>query len=558
MRENSIIYFIRDVSQLKSVSVSITIGSMSGRSGMNRRPLVVTQNDSQRARLPIPAGIAPADCDPVQAAEIILRRFAPRAISMLTQPRNLDDGRCLPARLSANDCYVALDEACRKMARVAVRKYTTDPALRGLGFADALTVIFPDPSAYLTRCIRSVISDADRLSRREVPTVSMDQPISRFGNDGDNALCLRDTFAAHESGDQPEQNLIEIDERQRFRKALIAGLQAIPKNYLEALQRDMARERERHEGARVAPESDRERQTICRARAALSEILKRECGLDNPFIRLLAQQRNSRVRQKTTPSANWTRERQNDLFRRLLNSPWTERASDAANANDHLEEAVVNEVGAAVNSAPPSPEMRQAMRVMDMYSLHDNPTSSNSEAQEKYNQAIQARNRGRIEEAIGLYRAAYDLEPTFLASLNEVGVLLSQSGNLRDALKVYLSIVDNPAAGAHRYIAATNAADIYITWFDAGRNKERNIERATYFARLAMEIPTPMRACNLLLAYVKDKYYHEAQQVMDTVLRTDAAECRAEKFLQTLFQIRDADLVAWWNWLDGEMGKDTE
>jgi tetratricopeptide (TPR) repeat protein len=385
----------------------------------------------------------------------------------------------------------------------------------------------------------------------------MDQPLSRYGGDGENSLCLRDTFAAQGSGDRPEESLIQCDERLRFRKALVTGLQAIPKNYLEALQRDMARERERHEGTRVAAESDKERQTICRARAALSEILKRECGLDNPFVRLLAQQRNSRVRQKTTPSANWTRERQNDLFRRLLNSPWSDRASNAVHAEENLEEAVVNEVGAAVNAAPPSPEMRQAMRVMDLYSLHDNPTTANADAQALYNRAIEARTRGRIDEAIHLYRAAYDIEPTFFASLNEVGVLLSQTGNLRDALKVYLSIVDHSEAGAHRFIAATNAADIYITWFDAGRNKERNIERATYFARLAMEMPTPMRACNLLLAYVKDRYYREAYQVMDTVLHTDSPQCRSEKFLQTLFQIRDADLVAWWNWLDGEMGKET-
>src|ERR1700731_3988089 len=106
------------------------LGQFRPRTGVDRRPLVITQNDSQRTRLQIPVPVAPADCDPLQAAEIVLRRFAARAISLLTQPRNLDDGRCLPARLSANDCYVALDEACRKMARVAVRKYTTDAALR--------------------------------------------------------------------------------------------------------------------------------------------------------------------------------------------------------------------------------------------------------------------------------------------------------------------------------------------------------------------------------------------------------------------------------------------
>ena len=67
------------------------------------------------------------------------------------------------------------------------------PNLQAKGFATALDAIFPDPAAYLTRCIRSVISDAERLARREVPTVSLDQPIG--GGDGDNALSLRDTIA---------------------------------------------------------------------------------------------------------------------------------------------------------------------------------------------------------------------------------------------------------------------------------------------------------------------------------------------------------------------------
>jgi TPR repeat protein len=137
-----------------------------------------------------------------------------------------------------------------------------------------------------------------------------------------------------------------------------------------------------------------------------------------------------------------------------------------------------------------------------------------------------------------------------------VGVLLIQSGNLRDALKAFLTIIEHAPKAEDRYIAATNAADIHLTWFDAGRNKERNIERAAYYAKMAMQRPTPMRACNLLLAYAKDRYFVEAQQVMDTVLKANRPECPAEKFLQTLFQIRDADLVAWWNWLDGELGKD--
>jgi len=47
--------------------------------------------------------------------------------------------------------------------------------------------------------------------------------------------------------------------------------------------------------------------------------------------------------------------------------------------------------------------------------------------------------------------------------------------------------------------------------------------------------------------------YTEAQQLMDSILQADLKACPGEKFLQTLFQIRDADLVAWLNWLDGEL-----
>lgn len=497
----------------------------------------------------------PETVDPVSASAIILRRFGARAITLLTTSRTTEDGRTLPPRLSANDCYVAMEEACRKMARVAVRKYQSD-SLGELGFAKSLEVIFPDPVAYLTRCIRSVVSDTERAVRRDVPMVSLEQPLGYAG--GDTALLLRDTLADTSADGQPEEALIDQDERTRFRHALAHGLQKIPANYLAALERDMARDRQREEGVKLAPESDKDRQTIHRARAALTEILRRECGLDNPFVRLLAQQRSSRVRPKPTPSQQWTAERQSELFRRLLTSSWADRADAAPHADGDMEEAVINEVGRTANIAPPSPEMRQAMRVMDTYSLDDNPQAQIIEAQELYRQANRVRQSGKIEEAARLYRAAYDADNHFFAALTEAGVMLSQTGNLRDALKIYLGIVENITAGDDRYIAATNAADIYLTWYDAGRNREKNIEHALHYAQLAMRKPTPMRACNLVLAYVKDRYYIEARDVMQTILHGEIAECPAEKFLQTLFQIRDADLVAWWNWLDTELGKDTE
>lgn len=494
--------------------------------------------------------VGSSDIDLVGAAEQILRRCGARAISLLTSGRTAEDGRAIPARLSANDCYVALDEACRKMARVAVRKFHQDYAPDGREFGECLDEIFPDPAAYLARAIKSVIADEGRQARRDVPAMSLEQPL---GGDGEGALHLSDTISETRSWKLPEQALVEQDEKRRFRAALGQALKTIPANYLEALKRDVARDRERKAGVKVAPETDRERQTVCRARAALSEILKRECGEDNPFIRLLAQQRSSRVRKKAQPRGDWSGERQEALFRKLMQTSWTERAS--VQGGEKVDEAVVNYVHTAGNAAPPSPEMRQAMRVLDIYTV-DKPQPKTEDAQALYEKARSLRQSGKIEEALKAYRACYDAEPTFVEALNEVGVLNNQLGNLRDALKAFLSIIEKNVPGDHTYIAATNACDIYTTWFDAGRNRERNIEQAIVYGKLAMRKPTPMRACNLLVAYVKDRYYDDAKEVMDTVLRSNDAACPADRFLQTLFQIRDADLVSWWNWLDEELGKD--
>ncbi len=517
---------------------------------------MVNTNTARNVRIQpeIDIGYLEFSIEPVRAAEIILRKVGARAISMLTSPREFD-GRLITPRLSANDCYAALEESCRKMARVALRKFESDASCQNIEFEDALDILFPDAAAYLTRCIRSVISDSERVDRRELPTLSLDQPISQNSSSRSD-FCLRDILTDPNTAVQPEIAAIEQDERSRFRNGLAHALQGIPKNYMEALQRDISRDRERQNGLKVTPETDRERQTICRARAALAIILKRECGEDNPYIHMLAKQRNSRVRQKSTHSPNWSTERQNDLFRRLLDTSWTERTDDSQDGN--VEEAVVNEVSKGGGLAPPSPEMRLTMRVMDTYTLGDNPTAETAEAQELYVKAQNLRYAGKIEQAIQQYRDAYHLDSNFFPAISEVGVLLSQTGNLRDALSIYLGIVANPQAGEHRYIAATNAADIYLTWFDTGRNREKNIEQATLYARLAMEKPTPMRACNLLLALIKDRYYREAQETMEAVLHSSLANCPAEKFLQTLFQIRDADLVSWWNWLEEEMGKENK
>ena len=507
------------------------------------------KNSTERRGATVPGIVV----DPVAVASTIRSMYAAKAISSLSNPRTLEDGRTILPRLSANDCYVALEEACHKMARVAARKISSEPALGKAPVGEALGKIFPEPVAYLIRAIRSVVADAEREVRRETPAISFDQPL---GYSGDGAFTLKDTLSDDHLEAQPEAALIDADERLRFRKALATALKSVSPQYLAALERDMTRNRGREEGLKTPASTDRERQTVCRARAALSEILKRECGLDNPFIQLIAQGRGSRVRRNRNGDKNdWNSARQDALYHRLLETAWTERTDTPV--SETAEEAIVNEVSAAKLVAPPSPEMRQTLRVMDTYTLSDNPTASITEAQSLYDQAREARNlRNDLDGAIRLYRQAFTADPKFFAALSEVGVLLSQQGNLREALDVYLAIIEDPNAGDNKFIAATNAADIFLTWYDMGRTREKNIERALHYAQMAMQKPSPMRACNLLIAYVKDKYYREAQQVMDMVLHNSIPGCSGEKFLQTLFQIRDADLVAWWNWLDEELGKD--
>ncbi len=502
-----------------------------------------------------PTGVAAGTVAPdiLGAAELILSQYGARTVSYLSSPRLMPDGKMIPARMSANDAYSALEEACIKMARVAVRHYSSHASLQLYSFATAVGKIFPDPVAYLARAIRSVLSDEGRAARHEVPTVSLDQPLSTLG---DNAICLRDTLADPSSDSRPEEALIEQDEKAEFRAALSKAMEQLSPSYYSALQLDLERERRRERGEAVGPETDRERQNVCRARAALARLVARQCGSENVYSQIIAQPRVSRPTSKVRRNTGWNVDRQARLFERILQYTWQQRAACSEGDSPDVEEAIINEVNAPRTQEPPTPEMRRMMRVMDTYTLDDNPCAGDAAAQMLYDSARRERRAGNLEAAIKLYREAHDVQPAFYAALNEAGVLLMQLGRLREALELFLTIIDRPDSGAERYIAATNAADIYLTWYDSGRNRDRNIERATLYARMAMQRPSPMRASNLILAYVKDRYYIEARGVLEAMVSNDTAQCPAQKLLQTLAQIRDSDLIAWWYWLEEELGKE--
>jgi len=504
----------------------------------------------------IQAGAARSS-DLVSVADEVLAALGPRAVTLLTTPKRLDDGRVLPPRLSANDCYVALPEACRKVARVVVSRRRS---MGGLGASVGVAELFPDGPAYLARAIRSVVSDADRVARREPQAVSLDAPIA--GLEGEGTISLGDVVPESDTSLMPEAALVDASERSEFRIGLRKALDGIPPNYLAALARDLRRERERQAGRSVAPSTESERQTLCRARAAVARVLQTECTADNPFVWMLGRQAGRKTQAtrgqvgalagKPRQTTAWSGERQDALVRRLLDIGWAER--NAARADGSVGEAVVNDVTAPGSVAPPSPEVRQAMRVLDLYTV-DRKQPLSEKARALYDEARELRAAGRIEEALARYRQCHEAEPAFVEALNEVGIMYSQLGRLRDALRVYLTIVESRAAAPHRHIAATNAADIYLTWFDSGRNRDRNIELARRYAEMAMECPSPMRACNLILAHVKDRYYLEARAVLERVVRDDSPECRAQRFLETLFQIRDPDLIAWWSWLEESLGR---
>jgi tetratricopeptide (TPR) repeat protein len=483
--------------------------------------------------------------DPVAAGEALVRLHGARAVTMAIS-RPIETGAGVSLRISANDAYAALEEAVRKVTRAALPKYRLLQADGATDFGESLAHVFPDPAAYLARAIRSVVIDQGRAAKREIPALSLDEPVA--ADLGEARATLGDLVPERRVDRIPEADVIERADRTEFRTALAGALGAIPANYLQALARDLARER--NAGALQAPVSDRDRQTLCRARAALASVLRRECGEDNPYIRMLNVRQKAKVRTKSIPSPSWSGERQDALFRRLLESGWAERAQERP--DDSVEEAIVNDVTEASAVAPPSPEVRQAMRVIDLYTLgHSMPQSPI--AAELYIRAREERKEGRLEEALLHFKACVEAEPSFTEARSEIAVTYSRLGKLREALKINMGIVETSRSAEDRCIAATNASDIYLTWFDSGRRQERNIEMATRYALLAMERPTPMRACNLILAYVKNRFFHEARQTMSGVMKANTDRCPTEKFLSTLFQIRDADLIRWWAWLEEEM-----
>lgn len=488
--------------------------------------------------------------DVAQIAAELRERIAPRAITLLCAPRTLDDGTVVHPRLSINDCYAALPEASLKMARVVIARRQALASDQAGGSIEAL---FPDAAAYLARAIRSVLSDQGRAERRELRCLSLDAALGTEQDSG--ALTLADALEDPAEEHQPEDRLFGEEDRRQFRQALRKALRAVPPHYRAALARDMQRERARRAGETVPPATDAERQTLCRARAAVASILQKECTADNPYVWMIGRPRTTRVARKSQPDSRWTEERQTALMHRLLDYGREQRSPEQA--GERVGEAILHDVTTPKSVAPPSPEVRKAVRVLDLFTV-DRNTPSTEPARTLYDQARKLRSEGRFEEALEKYRAAYEAEPQFIEALNEVGVMYSQLGRLREALQVYLGIIAMDPHGPHRFIAATNAADIYLTWFDAGRNRDRNIELAKRYAAMAMERPSPMRACNLILAFVKDRMYIEAREVLERVVREDREECRAQRFLETLFQIRDPDLIAWWTWLEASFEKESQ
>ncbi len=485
------------------------------------------------------------------AVYVLLDLYGARAVNSLVSPRRMPDGKVFCPKLTANDCYSVLHEACRKMARVALRTYE-DRFSSDISFGMALRFIFPDPIAYLGRAIRSVLSDAGRTERQQAPTVSLDTPIS---GSGELTLCLKDLIADTSIDNQPEAALISSSERLEFSSGLLDAFNQLPANYRDALIADMERDRARERGAYQLPETDKERQVVCRARAAMHKILLKNCDLSNEYIQYLNRSRVSKTSSKKVVKTGWNAEKQENLFE-------TMHAHYLSVVNsEHLEfcsEAIVNEVNGVSPKRSPSTRMRNGTRVVDTFSLNDSPQTTNIAAQKLYETARDARYSGDLEGAVQQYRAAFAEDKTFYPAVVEAGVVLHQLGKLRDALQCFLAVLQHDDSSEERYLAATNAADIYLTWYDTGRNQEKNIENALSCARFAMQSPTPMRACNMILACVKDRYYQEAREVLETVLAANTDQCPADKFLNTLAHIKDADLYSWYNWLYNEFGKDDQ
>jgi len=494
-------------------------------------------------------------------AQIIRERYGARAVSIVTGPERA-------GRLSVNDAWVALYDACHKMSRVALRRHEA----RG-GDDDtplALETLFPEPLAYLICSLLSVVQDARRIGRIEKAeadrTTSLDAGLSNLdgaGANGSFSPMLARRLVEDRALLLPEAALLHAQERQDWKinaRALDAAARALPAAQTEVILADLRRRRLLQSA--LPPASDVQRQRLRRARKALAkraECLLRAsetCESEPPWfgdkagaVRVNRSSPRRAVGALPVPTTEegWDEKRLGALLReRFGDAAWTERVTSP---NGDVEEAVVHDIGGGGDA--PSAALRAAVRVMDRAALKASPVPRTEAAQTLWDEGRSLRKQGKLEEATRAFRACNRAEPSFSPARIAGGVTLFRLGRLAEARDLYLDVARNPNAGADRFVAASNVSEVYLTWFRTGHgDKERNLNLALYWATRGLEQPTPARAVNLLLAYVEDRRFREATGALRALLVARPETCPPDALLRTLSQIQEPSLLAWWRWLE--------
>jgi hypothetical protein len=490
---------------------------------------------------------------------VIRERFGARAVSHIAAS--------VPVRVET--LWAGMYDACHKMARVACgryAKYDGECRTRGetpLPFADSLNTLFPAPSTpaiYLACAIRSVLKDASRTWRKVAgrEALSLDDPVFAGKR---SALTIGDRLEERLPRRLPEEALREQAARQERAAvvgALPVALAALSADYRAAIISQRERKARREAGEPLRPMTAPERQRLSRAREALLREIARLLGerarADNTVFQALCagqprQEAKRRHAAKRAPASEpWTEARQERLFRHLTEGGWARRARALPGGN--VEEAVVHELNAARAAPAPGKAFRKAVRVLDRYGMKA-PTPQGAQAAQQWDEARELRRAGKLEEAAAAFLACHAAEPEFVEARIAAAVTLFRLGQLDAARAHYLDIIRRCPQGAYRSVAASNLSEIYLTWFRIGRgSKELHIGEAVCYAQMGMAQPSPARAANLLLAYVADRRFYEAEAFLTEVFAANDPACLPEDLLRLLAQIRDNDLIAFWNWLE--------
>lgn len=155
---------------------------------------------------------------------------------------------------------------------------------------------------------------------------------------------------------------------------------------------------------------------------------------------------------------------------------------------------------------------------------------SNADAWTCYRVGEAYYNLNQPENALTFYRRAVELAPYELDFQNKYGTVLLQSGNVKEAKKVFEFITSQYPKDA---VALSNLGFIYLSAY-----RDSAKARQLYENALALNPDYAQAKYNLAGLYVYRRNYKEAKKILTAMLKADPADAKAKEILNSISSIQ--------------------